>query len=368
MTESTQRETADRLVRALADTAYRNLPDQVLAPSFLIPDQAGTRSGYKGKQLRPWMLPAIAATLLLAVTVVAIGIAQRSGHPSASVVPATSGQTTVITLRAQQNGTPLAVVELQAARTVISARIASSGVSQPDVRIVGNDEIQALLPGSATVDVSELGAVGLLEFRPSILGSLSVTDSSSSKGAGSAVRTVDQWQSLGFTPPADSVAYQALTEAQRDAVRSVFSSWDCTDRGVIRPDRPIVACSQDGHQKYLLGAAIVQGGQVASADVTPPTPPSPEWSVALHLQAAGQQQWTAYTTAHNEQSHAGDIANVVADVLDAKVITVSTLQATIVGDTQISDNFTQRTATQLAADLTAGSLPRQFDVTSIQHR
>ena len=66
--------------------------------------------------------------------------------------------------------------------------------------------------------------------------------------------------------------------------------------------------------------------------------------------------------------HPGADANVVADVLDGDVLVASTIQETINGTTQVTSNFTQRSATLLADSITGGALPAPFDVVSVQPR
>jgi preprotein translocase subunit SecD len=180
---------------------------------------------------------------------------------------------------------------------------------------------------------------------------------------------VDPWKSLGFAPPKDAAGYQALGRAQQNAIQAVIRNWDCRNAPPDRPGTPIVACDLGRTAKYLLGPAIVTGDQIQSASVLSPNASIGqfEYTVMVNLTAAGQQQWTSYTTQHNEQAHPADDANVVADVLDGDVLVASTIEETITGGiTQITGNFTQRSATVLAGFLSAGVLPASFEVVSIR--
>ena len=107
---------------------------------------------------------------------------------------------------------------------------------------------------------------------------------------------------------------------------------------------------------------IVKGTEVKTAAAIAPGAIAGQftWTVNVDLKPSGQSKWANYTAKHNEVSTPGDIANVVADTLDSKVIVASTIQSTITGTTQITGNFTQDTATNLANSLKYGALPLNF--------
>jgi len=175
---------------------------------------------------------------------------------------------------------------------------------------------------------------------------------------------IDQWKIVGFTPPATPDGVRGLTTAQKQQLFAAIESWPCnnTTKPLDDPSKPIITCDQNNSQKYLLGPVIVKGTEVKSAQAVAPGAVQGqfEWTVNVDLKPSGQSKWASYTSKHNEQSTPGDIANVVADTLDSKVIEASTIQQTINGTTQISGGFTQASATNLANSLKYGALPLNF--------
>ncbi|MCW2541199.1 MAG: hypothetical protein JWN95_2924 [Frankiales bacterium] len=184
---------------------------------------------------------------------------------------------------------------------------------------------------------------------------------------------VDQWARISaiaksagitFTPPTSATAYTALDQNSASLLQAAVESWPCDNntRPLDTLDKPLITCSQDNTQHYLLGPVIVQGKQVKSASAIAPGSQQGQvgWVVSISLNSAGQSAWAKYTAAHNEEVAPGDVANQVANTLDSKVIESSTIQQTITGDTQISGNFTPQTAQDLANALKYGALPLNF--------
>lgn len=349
------RDLETRLVAALADTARRNLPEATPVPAF--------RPGSSPSRVRAWMVPVLAAAVVIALTVGALALA-RHWRDSATP-PAGTGSGTVVILKARTAG--LSAPELDQARRIITARAAALGVRNADVRISGQDEITVVLPGVSDIRAGELGAVGALQLRPLITAPVPAGTTPTARPSNQPAREIDQWRSLGFAPPANAAAYAALSPAHQQAVQAVLTSWDCANQPVNSAGTPMVTCDQDG-TKYLLGAAIVASNDVRSAVASAPSVAGQLWQVIVDLTTSGQQRWTSYTTQHNDSDRPGELANQVATVVDGVVIVASTIQSTIVGSTSINGSFDQQAAASLAANLSAGILPAPFDIVSIQKR
>ena len=136
-----------------------------------------------------------------------------------------------------------------------------------------------------------------------------------------------------------------------------FAELDCSDVDDRRggaddsPNDEIVACSEDGSEKYHLAKAEVVGTDVKGAsaqraDLTG------EWQIIVDFTGAGQNKFTALT----ERT----IQKRVAIVLDAVVLSAPTIQDRIDGDAQITGDFTQKTSQDLANTLKFGALPLSF--------
>ena len=356
--QSDGRAVESRLIAALADTARRNLPDATVPPPFRQPAAAE-----RPHRIRPWALPLLAATVVVAVTAGAVALTR--GSKPAGQPPAGTSSGVLVTLRARSL---LSAAGLDQARQVLIARAEALGAQGGLVQVVGTQEITMSLSGVAPADVGDLGAPYELQFRPMItnLTVHAVSPSPSPESSSASRRVIDQWRSLGFPPPKDLAGYIALSSTQQHAVQSVLKNWDCRNAPLDLPGAPIVACDQTHTDKYLLGAAIVSRDSIRAARVTSPGLQSFSWGGDVSFYAAGQRLWTDYTAQHNEQVHPGDTANVVADVLDGDLLVASTIQETITGDTELAPNLTQRTATRLAGFLSAGVLPVPFDVVSVR--
>ncbi|MFL6160700.1 MAG: protein translocase subunit SecD, partial [Jatrophihabitantaceae bacterium] len=175
---------------------------------------------------------------------------------------------------------------------------------------------------------------------------------------------IDQWKIIGFTPPSTPEAVGAMSAAQKQQLYAAIQSWPCnsTVKPLDVPEKPIITCDEQNTTRYLLGPVIVKGTEVKTAAAIAPGAVQGqfEWTVNVDLKPSGQTKWANYTAKHNEAAKPGDIANVVADTLDSKVIVASTIQSTINGTTQITGNFTQQSATNLANSLKYGALPLNF--------
>jgi preprotein translocase subunit SecD len=357
-----------RLVAALTDTARRNLPEGTAVPPLRRPVAFSDSRSRPAGLIRAWTVPALVAVVVVALAVGVVVLTHRGQDRGPQA--ATGGRSgTFVTLRARSAG--LGAADLARARQIISARAAGLGAVKADVRVVGANEITAFLPGVTAANVAGLGAVDALEFRPLIVDpiSSSAPKASSTPAPGTAARVVDPWKSLGFTPPKDAAAYNALGATRRGAVRAVLTGWNCGNSSLDRADAPIVACDLGRTEKYLLGPAIVTSNEISAGRPIAPDLSQRQWTVVVSFGTAGQRRWTDYTAKHNESEHSGELANVVAFTLDGEVLVASTIQSTINGDTSLVGNFDQQGATSLAANLTAGgTLPVPFDVVSIRSR
>ncbi|MFJ2029693.1 protein translocase subunit SecD [Streptosporangium sp. NPDC087985] len=169
------------------------------------------------------------------------------------------------------------------------------------------------------------------------------------------------------TAPTDDSMAGVDTTGIDPAVLKQFQTLDCAkDRGQGAQDDPgkqFVGCSQDGSAKYVLDKAAVTGSSIdtATSGVDRTTG---EWLVQLSFKGPGPDQWSKVTTtAFNSQAP----RNQVAMVLDGVVISAPVIQEPITGGrAQISGNFTQVTADELAGQLKFGALPLKFKKSSIE--
>lgn len=161
-------------------------------------------------------------------------------------------------------------------------------------------------------------------------------------------------QSVPATPgtppsagPADAKVLRQSTDPATQ--RQALSILDCSTNGADPlaaqddPALPLVTCDQAGETKYLLGPAFLTGSGIRSASASPGQG-MPAWLVNVEFDSAGARTWANYTTQH--------VGEQVAFVLNTTVLSAPSIQEAITGgSTQISGNFTQQQARDLAARL-----------------
>jgi preprotein translocase subunit SecD len=128
-------------------------------------------------------------------------------------------------------------------------------------------------------------------------------------------------------------------------------------RGYDDPTLPLVACNQDGTEKYVLGPVFLEGTQIDNA-IAQQNTQGAGWVINLTFKADGATTWGQYTAAN--------IGKAAAFVLDGQVVSAPTINSAIYGTTEISGQFNQQSAQQLAGVLKYGSLPLSFDPSDAQ--
>ncbi|MGH3980706.1 MAG: protein translocase subunit SecD, partial [Pseudonocardiaceae bacterium] len=124
-------------------------------------------------------------------------------------------------------------------------------------------------------------------------------------------------------------------------------------RGNDDPNLPLVACDQDDQFKYILEPAFMSGEQIANASSGVPQNAT-SYVVNLDFTADGAETWAQFTSAN--------VGQLAAFVLDAEVVSAPQIEQAIIGGrTQITGQFTQQEAQDLANVLKYGSLPLSFE-------
>jgi preprotein translocase subunit SecD len=172
------------------------------------------------------------------------------------------------------------------------------------------------------------------------------------------------------------------------ALESSFASWDCAKNpnptnGNDVPTDYIIACdpptpATGAVLKYLLAPAAVEGTQVKTASAALSTQ-GVAWQVNLSFNGSGSSAWlnvtkAAYNATGTTTSGFGTCAppkgcNSVAITLDGVVQSAPAIQSAggiPGGQADITGNFTQTTATDLANVLKYGSLPLKFSQSDVQ--
>ncbi|CAM3464861.1 protein translocase subunit SecD [Kibdelosporangium persicum] len=149
----------------------------------------------------------------------------------------------------------------------------------------------------------------------------------------------------GNAPQADQAAQQAaLASLNCEAEDPLVGNDD--------PNLPLVACDQEGTEKYVLSKVFLRGQDISDATAGP-NAQGAGYVVNLSFNGTGADIWATFTAAN--------VGQRAAFVLDTKVVSAPEIRGPIPGgNTEISGNFNQRTATALADVLKYGSLPLSF--------
>ncbi|MFB7875092.1 protein translocase subunit SecD [Nocardia sp. NPDC056064] len=157
---------------------------------------------------------------------------------------------------------------------------------------------------------------------------------------------------------------KALRQSTDQAVQQVaVASMDCTKpdplAGNDDPALPLVTCSQDGTEVFLLGPSRIDGQEIADA-TSGLNSQQARHEVNLEFKSAGSDAWADLTGEY--------VYKRVAFVLDSKVVSAPQVQQgpQLGGRTSISGSFTADSAAELANTLKYGSLPLSFQTSEAE--
>jgi preprotein translocase subunit SecD len=280
----------------------------------------------------------IAAVLIQGATAVRLGLDLRGGT-SVTLQPRVGvGESGKVTSEA-----------IDQAVSIIRQRVNSLGVAESEVASQGtgaNRQIVISVPGESGRRIIDLvGQTAELRFRQVLAESSGVPTTASDAAA---------------TPP---VGVSAELNAR-------YAALDCTlpanrqGTGTDVATDIIIACSTDGGAKYILAGAEVLGRQVSKATAGVDTTTGGNWFVSLTFNGEGTKAFGDQTARVVSLTAP---QNQVAIVLDGLVVSAPRINEAIRGGSaQITGNFTQVEAQDLANVLKYGSLPLAFDRGEVQ--
>ena len=116
---------------------------------------------------------------------------------------------------------------------------------------------------------------------------------------------------------------------------------------------PLITCSQSGKEVYLLDKSIISGEQIENAN-SGLDQQRGEYVVDLQFKGDATKIWADFTAAN--------VGTQTAFTLDSKVVSAPEVREPIPGErTQITGQFNDTTARELANQLKYGSLPLSFE-------
>jgi preprotein translocase subunit SecD len=280
----------------------------------------------------------IAAVFIQGATAVRLGLDLRGGTSVTLQPRIGAGETGKVTSEA-----------IDQAVSIIRQRVNSLGVAESEVASQGsgtNRQIVISVPGESGRRVIELvGQTAELRFRQVLAETSGVPTTATDAAA---------------TPPAGI----------SPELNAQYAALDCTiaenrqGTGSDVATDVILACSTDGGAKYILAGAEVLGRQVSKATAAVDTTTGGNWFVSLTFNGEGTKAFGDQTARVVSLTAP---QNQVAIVLDGLVVSAPRINEAIRGGSaQITGNFTQVEAQDLANVLKYGSLPLAFDRGEVQ--
>ncbi|AQA05768.1 protein-export membrane protein SecD [Mycobacterium sp. MS1601] len=160
---------------------------------------------------------------------------------------------------------------------------------------------------------------------------------------------------------AERIAFEKqLRQSDNESVQVLalqYQAGRCNDDDVLAgnddPNLPLVTCSEDKAVVYLLDPSIISGEQIANAS-SGFDQQQARYIVDLEFKPEASDIWAQFT--------AQNIGTQTAFTLDSQVVSAPEIQEAIPGGrTQITGQFTQQSAAELANVLKYGSLPLSFE-------
>lgn len=156
---------------------------------------------------------------------------------------------------------------------------------------------------------------------------------------------------------ADEKALRQSAEQQIQILALQFQATRCNEDDVLAgnddPNLPLVTCSTDHTQVYLLDKSIISGEQIKNASSGMDTQRG-EYVVQVEFKPDAANIWADFTASH--------VGTQTAFTLDSQVVSAPEIQEAIPGgNTQITGQFNAQRAKELANVLKYGSLPLSFE-------
>ena len=232
---------------------------------------------------------------------------------------------------------------------IIRQRVNSLGVAESEVAAQGtgaNRQIVISVPGETGRRIVDLvGQTAELRFRPVLVegapNATSVSTDPASLPAGVTPELSAQFASLDCTLPQNRQGASGGNETQA-----------------------VVSCDRGGIAKYILAPAEVLGKQVTQATSLIDPQGGSGWYVTLDFDGEGTSKFGAMTS---RLTSLPAPQNQAAIVLDGLVYSAPRINEAInTGTAQITGNFSQSDAQDLANVLKYGALPLAFDRGEVQ--
>jgi preprotein translocase subunit SecD len=284
-----------------------------------------------------------------------------------------AGGTEIILQPQLAKGAQITNDELTQAVAIIRERIDAAGVAEPAISTQGSgssEKIVVQLPGTLTNATQQnITKAAQLEFRPVLVTSAATSSSASPSATPGATPTPSPSLNSVPTPkPTNASDLSYVTPA----LQAEYDNFDCKstqaqEANLAPKNEPLVTCDSTGTEKFILGPTELSGSGISDATaslVTTQTGASTgEWGVDITFNGKAAP---IFENVETRLIALESPRNQFAIVLDGQVITNPQVEG-VSSKPQITGNFTQASATQLAQQLKFGALPVSFTALSVNH-
>ncbi|WP_216395764.1 protein translocase subunit SecD [Arcanobacterium phocae] len=304
------------------------------------------------------------------------------------------GGTQIILTPATTDGSEVTDEDVKQAIEIIRQRVDASGVAEAEITAQGGSNIIVALPGQpdkATLDLVRTSAV--LRMRPVLAyadpNPISKEDlvkqlGDKAEGLDSKKMSDEQYKDAvlkladkdgdgqlsdaPLTTPVDASDPAWITE--QTVYNSLILQCGSKDLAIASnsddPAKALVSCGPEGHVKYLLGPAELEGSTIATASSGPAVnnqgQPTGGFAVHMNFNSEGSDKFAEVT---GRISKLEPPRNQFAIVLDGQTVSAPKTDFPITGgQAQITGSFKAKEAATLANQLNFGSLPLFFEVQS----
>lgn len=296
--------------------------------------------------------------------ILGIGIATDNSNGVPLLALDLEGGTQMVLSPETSTGEAVTSEQMSQAVEIIRQRVDGSGVSEAEINTQGDNNVVVSMPGAPDEQTRELiQASANMEFRSVI-----------TSGPFTAVPEEERTDVSDIPEPEAEPENGSDPNWITPELYDEFQSTDCSasDANQIRDNLPadeaIIACDFETGSKYILGPMEISGDQIDSADhgmsQTPTGVSASSWVVNIAFEDKGSDVFRDVT---QRLTGMNPPQNQFAILLDGQIVSAPASQAVITdGRAQISGDFDEESAAQLAEQLEYGALPITFEVESEQ--
>lgn len=306
----------------------------------------------------------LSAIIISLGVILGIGVATNNSEGVPLLALDLEGGTEMVLSPETSTGEAVTSEQLDQAVEIIRQRVDGTGVSEAEINTQGDNNVVVSMPGSPDEQTRELiQASANMEFRSVI-----------SSGPFTAVPEEERTDVSDMPEPDAEPEHGSDPNWITPELYEEFQETDCSesDANQVRDDLPadeaIVACDFEMGAKYILGPMEISGDQIDSADhgtsQTPTGVSANQWVVNITFESEGAEAFREVT---QRLTGMESPQNQFAILLDGQIVSAPASQAVITdGRAQISGDFDEERAAQLAEQLEYGALPISFEVESEQ--